>query len=59
MSCSTVLSQEEVARLIASAQNPMHLTMLMTLYATGLRRAERGALLVDLGFCANRKHIVA
>ena len=35
-----VLSQEEVARLIASAQNLMHLTMLMTLYATGLRRAE-------------------
>ena len=35
-----VLSQEEVARLIASAQNLMHRTMLMTLYATGLRRAE-------------------
>src|SRR5260370_5112970 len=37
----TVLSQEEVARLIASAQNLMHRTMLMLLYATGLRRAER------------------
>jgi len=36
----TVLSQEEVARLIASAQNLMHRTMLMTLYATGVRRAE-------------------
>src|SRR5438445_1897631 len=36
----TVLSQEEVARLIASAQNLMHRTMLMMLYATGLRRAE-------------------
>ena len=36
----TVLSQEEVARLIASSQNLMHRTMLMTLYATGLRRAE-------------------
>ena len=36
----TVLSQEEVARLIASAQNLMHRTMVMTLYATGLRRAE-------------------
>jgi site-specific recombinase XerD len=36
----TVLSQEEVARLIASARNLMHRTMLMTLYATGLRRAE-------------------
>ncbi len=35
-----VLSQEEVARLIASARNPMHRTMLMMLYATGLRRAE-------------------
>ena len=36
----TVLSQEEVGRLIESAQNLMHRTMLMTLYATGLRRAE-------------------
>src|SRR2546426_680175 len=36
----TVLSQEEVARLIDSAQNLMHRTMLMMLYATGLRRAE-------------------
>ena len=29
-----------MARLIASAQNLMHRTMLMMLYATGLRRAE-------------------
>jgi integrase/recombinase XerD len=36
----TVLSPEEVARLIDSAPNLMHHTMLMTLYATGLRRAE-------------------
>ena len=36
----TVLSQEEVSRLIASARNLMHRTMLMMLYATGLRRAE-------------------
>src|SRR5258707_8130169 len=36
----TVLSQEEVTRLIASAQNLMHRIMLMMLYATGLRRAE-------------------
>ena len=35
-----VLSQEEVARLIDSAQNRVHRTMLMMLYATGLRRAE-------------------
>ena len=36
----TVLSQEEVARLIDSAGNLFHYTILMTLYATGLRRAE-------------------
>ena len=36
----TVLRPEEVARLIDSARNLMHRTMLMTLYATGLRRAE-------------------
>jgi integrase/recombinase XerD len=35
----TVLSQEEITRLIDSAQNLMHRTMLMMLYATGLRRA--------------------
>ena len=35
-----VLSQEEVARLIDAAGNLFHYTLLMTLYATGLRRAE-------------------
>jgi integrase/recombinase XerD len=35
-----VLSQEEVARLIQSASNLRHRTILMTLYATGMRRAE-------------------
>ena len=35
-----MLSPEEVARLIDSARNLMHRTMLMTLYATGLRRSE-------------------
>src|SRR6202035_1550611 len=35
-----VLSQEEVARLIDAAGTPFHRTLLMTLYATGLRRAE-------------------
>lgn len=36
----TVLSQEEVARLIDSARTPFHRMILMTLYATGARRAE-------------------
>jgi integrase/recombinase XerD len=35
-----VLSQEEVGRLIDSASNLLHRTMLMTLYSTGIRRAE-------------------
>lgn len=35
-----VLSQEEVARLIDSASLPFHRVILMTLYATGIRRAE-------------------
>src|SRR5438270_6546815 len=35
-----VLSQEEVVRLIEAALNLRHRTMLMLLYATGLRRAE-------------------
>jgi integrase/recombinase XerD len=36
----TVLSQEEVARLIDSTGNLMHRAMVMTLYGTGVRRAE-------------------
>jgi site-specific recombinase XerD len=36
----TVLSQDEVSRLIDSARNLMHRAMLMTLYGTGVRRAE-------------------
>lgn len=35
-----ILSQDEVARLIESAAIPFHRTILMTLYATGVRRAE-------------------
>ncbi len=35
-----ILSQEEVARLIQAACTPFHRTLLMTLYATGLRCAE-------------------
>lgn len=36
----TVLSQQEVARLIDAARLPFHRILLMTLYATGARRAE-------------------
>ena len=35
-----VLSQDEVARLIDAAESPFHRILLMTLYATGARRAE-------------------
>src|SRR5258708_11860237 len=35
-----ILSQDEVARLIESALTPFHRVLLMTLYATGVRRAE-------------------
>src|SRR6202030_246220 len=35
-----ILSQEEVAQLIDAAGTPYHRTLLMTLYATGVRRAE-------------------
>jgi site-specific recombinase XerD len=43
----TILSQEEVARLIDAARPPLHRTLLMTLYATGLRRAELARLKVS------------
>ena len=36
----SIMSQEEVARLIDAARTPFHRTLLMTLYATGVRRAE-------------------
>ena len=36
----TILSQEEVAQLIDAASTPFHRTLLMTLYATGVRNAE-------------------
>ena len=35
-----ILSQDEVARLIDAASSPFHQTVLMTLYGTGVRRAE-------------------
>jgi integrase/recombinase XerD len=40
----TVLSQDEVARLIDSARTPFHRMLLMTLYATGARCAEAARL---------------
>ena len=42
-----VLSPEEVTRLIEGASNLKHRTMLMMLYATGLRRAELARLKVS------------
>jgi len=36
----TVLSPEEIRRLIAGAKNLYHRTLLLTLYGTGLRRSE-------------------
>jgi site-specific recombinase XerD len=36
----TILSREEVARLINAASTPFHRTMLMVLYAAGVRRAD-------------------
>src|SRR5258708_7886458 len=43
----TILSQEEVARLIDAARPLFHRTLLMALYATGLRRAELARLKVS------------
>ncbi len=43
----TILSQEEVTRLINAARPPLHRTLLMALYATGLRRAELARLKVS------------
>jgi site-specific recombinase XerD len=42
-----VLSQEEVGQLIDSARNLFHRAMLMTLYSTGMRRAEMCRLKVE------------
>src|ERR1700692_1415180 len=43
----TILSHEEVARLIDAAHPSLHRTLLMALYATGLRRAELARLKVS------------
>jgi integrase/recombinase XerD len=42
-----ILSQEQVAKLIDSATTPFYRAILMTLYATGLRRAELAGLKVS------------
>ena len=42
-----ILSQEEVARLFDAAATPFHRIVLMTLYATGVRRAELAHLKVS------------
>ena len=42
-----IRSQEEVARLIDAAEFPFHRILLMTLYATGARRAEAARLKVS------------
>ena len=42
-----VLSPEEVARLIEAARHPMHRTILMVLYGTGMRRTEASLLKVS------------
>jgi integrase/recombinase XerD len=43
----TVLSPEEVARLIEATPHPMHRTILMVLYGTGIRRTEASLLKVN------------
>jgi integrase/recombinase XerD len=43
----TILTQDEVIRLIDSASNLFHRAMLMTLYSTGMRRAEMCNLKVE------------
>ena len=42
-----VLSPEEITRMIEAAPNLMHRTMLMVLYATGIRRTEASLLKVS------------
>ena len=42
-----VLSPEEITRLIEATPNPMHRTILMVLYSTGIRRTEASLLKVS------------
>jgi len=54
----SILSQEEVARLIESAPTPFQRTLLMALYATGLRRAELARLkITDIDSARNVIHV--
>ena len=54
----SVLSQEEVSRLIESAPTPFQRTLLMALYATGLRRAELARLkITDIDSSRNVIHV--
>jgi integrase/recombinase XerD len=46
-SLPTVLSQEEVQRMLECSMNLMHRAMLLTLYSTGLRRTELTQLKVE------------
>ena len=46
-SLPAVLSQEDVARVIAAAATPMHRVVLMVLYGAGLRRAEAARLKIE------------
>jgi site-specific recombinase XerD len=43
----TILTREEVTRLIDQARTPFHRMILMTLYATGVRRAELSRLKIS------------
>jgi integrase/recombinase XerD len=54
----SILSQEEVTRLIEAARTPFQRIMLMTLYATGLRRAELTNLKIrDIDTARNVIHV--
>ena len=54
----SILSQEEVTRLIEAARTPFQRILLMTLYATGLRRAELTNLkITDIDTARNVIHV--
>jgi integrase/recombinase XerD len=54
----SILSQEEVTRLIEGARTPFQRILLMTLYATGLRRAELTNLkITDIDSARNVIHV--